>query len=69
MTEKEWSNRSSRIASNLVLLLMPRTFSDAIDIVLEQSERQGELSSDKNLSLMLELILSMLELSGTLTIG
>ena len=46
---------------------MPRTFSDAIDIVLEWSERHGELSSDENLSLMLELLLLMLELSGTLT--
>ena len=48
---------------------MPQTFSDAIDIVLEWSERHGELSSDENLSLMLELLLLMLELSGTLTIG
>ena len=50
--EKELSNRSSRIASNLVLLLMPRTFSDAIDIVLEWSERHGELSSDENLGML-----------------
>ena len=64
MIEKERSNRSSRIASNLVLLLMPQTFSDAIDIVLEWSERHGELSSDENLSLILELLLLMLELSG-----
>src|SRR5256885_3609947 len=37
----------------------------SIDIVLEWSERHGELSSDENLSLMLELLLLMLELSGT----
>ena len=42
--------RSSRISSNLQISLMPRTLSEAKEIVLEVSIKQGEFCLDENLS-------------------
>ena len=47
MTYKFWATRSSKIVSNLVVVLMPLTLSEASVIIFEISEIKRDVSNEE----------------------